>query len=181
MTLIPRWGAAWGRSLVVECVTDRMPASVERRQTDSRLLQFTCRMGTSGVRALPIVMLLLLTSCSLPATTSPSSSPTSSSVPAAGEETHAAIDSGRILFGVEGRTGSGGTELRVLHGSELEQVETGDPTLAHVAWAGGDAIVYDSEPTPGRQVYRRADFHDAAAELLAPNAIAGSADAAVSA
>jgi len=82
---------------------------------------------------------------------------------------------------VEGETGSGGTELRVLQDGQLERVVTGDPTFAHASWAGGDAIVYDSEVTPGRRVFRRADYHDTAADPLAPNAVAGSADAAVSA
>ncbi|GAA1963544.1 hypothetical protein [Microbacterium deminutum] len=46
--------------------------------------------------------------------------------------------------------------------------------------AGGDAFVYDSEPTPGRRVLWRADYHNAAADPVAPDAVAGSADAAVS-
>ncbi|GAA1998356.1 hypothetical protein [Microbacterium pumilum] len=134
--------------------------------------------ASSPIRALSILILLFLTSCASPAATSPTSSPTKTR--AADEETHGAIDSGRILFAVEGSTSSGGTELRVLDGSELQQVVTGDPTLAHVAWAGGNAIVYDSEPTPGRRVFRRADYREPAAEPVAPDAPAGSADAGVS-
>ena len=69
----------------------------------------------------------------------------------------------------------------MLDGGNLEKVVTSDPTLAHAAWAGGDAVVYDSESTPVRTVYLRKDYHDDDAYPIAPGSAAGSADAAVSA
>jgi len=138
------------------------------------------RATTSLVAAVSLATVLMLTACSPVATTSQASRPTGPGVSAADQETHGTIDSGRILFGVDGQTDSGKPELRVLQGSELQTVVTGDPTFSHAAWAGGDAIVYDSEPAQGRQVFRRADFRDASADLLAPEAVAGGANAGVS-
>jgi len=134
----------------------------------------------SLVPAFSLATALLLTACWPATTTDAASSPENASVSAADGETHGAIDSGRILFGVEGRTPSGSPELRVLQGRELHEVAISDPTFAHAAWAGGDAIVYDIEATQGRQVLHRADYREEAADPPAAVAVAGGANAGAS-
>ena len=90
-----------------------------------------------------------------PVTTSASEQTVTSGV---GEsDVHGDITSGRILFVTE-RHGPEVHDLRVLAPDGLTTVETADGTFANAVWAGGDAIVFDSERAGPRHIFRQEDY-----------------------